>query len=79
VVNSAKSWEWAVGNWSCNDEDEPGGVGVLSTERPDGEVRRRFRAGLTSLSSNGFGRVEQGSEETARSVDSRGLVACWSI
>jgi hypothetical protein len=79
VIDSARSWESVIGNLSCNDGDEPEGVGVLSTDWPEGEVRRRFRAGLASLSSNGFGRVEQDSEETARSVDSRGLAACWSI
>lgn len=47
----------------------------LSTERlgemPLREVRRRLRAEEPS-SSKGFGRVEQGSEDTARSFDSDG-------
>ena len=41
-------------------------------EAPVSEVRRRFRE-ETSVSSKGFGRVVQGSEETARSLDSSGL------
>jgi hypothetical protein len=46
---------------------------TVSTDRllevPLREVRRRFRDEM-SPSSKGFGRVEQGSEETARSLDS---------
>jgi hypothetical protein len=46
---------------------------TVSTDRllegPLSEVRRRFLE-ETSLSSKGFGRVEQGSEETARSLES---------
>ena len=46
---------------------------AVSTDRlleaPLREVRRRFRDEM-SLSSKGFGRVEQGSEETARSLES---------
>lgn len=54
----------------------------VSTERlgeaPLREVRRRLRAEEPS-SSNGFGRVEQGSEETARSLDSDRDLEGWSI
>jgi len=49
----------------------------LLREAPLREVRRRFREEI-SLSSKGLGRVEQGSEETARSLDWTGLEA-WSI
>jgi len=46
---------------------------TVSTDRllevPPAEVRRRFRDEI-SLSSNGFGRVEQGSDDTARSLGS---------
>jgi hypothetical protein len=73
VTESARSSESVVGS-SPRDDGEL----LLSTETPDGEVRRRFRD-VVSLSSKGFGRVEQGSEETARSLGSRGLPACWSI
>lgn len=72
VTESARSSESVVGSSPRDD-----GV-LLFTEAPDGEVRRRFRD-VISLSSKGFGRVEQGSEETARSLGSRGLPACWSI
>lgn len=47
-------------------------------EAPLREVRRRLRAEEPS-SSKGLGRVEQGSEETARSLDSDGDLAGWSI
>ena len=54
---------------------------VLSTdllrEAPLREVRRRFREEI-SPSSKGLGRVEQGSDETARSLDCTGLES-WSI
>lgn len=54
----------------------------VSTERlgeaPLREVRRRLRAEDPS-SSKGFGRVEQGSEETARSLDSDGDLEGRSI
>lgn len=52
---------------------------TVSTDRlrePEREVRRRFRD--ESPSSNGFGLVEQGSAETARSRDSGDLEA-WSM
>lgn len=52
---------------------------TVSTDRlldPEREVRRRFRD--ESPSSNGFGLVEQGSAETARSLDSGDLEA-WSM
>lgn len=42
------------------------------------EVRRRFRAEI-SLSPKGLGRVEQGSEETARSVESAEALESRSI
>lgn len=50
----------------------------LLREAPEREVRRRFREEM-SPSSKGFGRVEQGSEETARSLDSTLLAAGGSI
>lgn len=46
-------------------------------DAPPREVRRRFRE-ERSLSSKGLGRVEQGSEETARSLGSSATEA-WSI
>lgn len=75
VSNPCGGWQWARGDLSRNDDAKSGGSGVLPTELPDNEVRRRFLAGLVSLSLNGFGRVAQGSDETARSVDSWCLVA----
>jgi hypothetical protein len=45
---------------------------------PVREVRRRFRAEI-SLSPKGLGRVEQGSEETARSVESAEALESRSI
>ncbi|KAK8088708.1 hypothetical protein PG997_003669 [Apiospora hydei] len=45
---------------------------------PVREVRRRFRAAI-SLSPKGLGRVEQGSEETARSVESAEALESRSI
>ena len=45
---------------------------------PVREVRRRFRADM-SLSPKGLGRVEQGSEETARSVESAEALESSSI
>lgn len=48
-----------------------GGVSIERLdEAPLAEVRRRLRAEEPSSSSKGFGRVEQGSEEPARSLDS---------
>jgi hypothetical protein len=56
---------------------EVGGESMVSTERLRDplakDVRRRFRA--TPLSSKGLGRVEQGSEETARSLDGSAVEA----
>lgn len=46
----------------------------LLLEAPLREVRRRFLEEI-SPSSKGLGRVEQGSEETARSLDWTGLEA----
>lgn len=47
-------------------------------EVPLREVRRRLME-ESSRSSKGLGRVEQGSEETARSLDSAGDLEAWSI
>lgn len=47
---------------------------LLREPEPVSEVRRRFRA--QSPSSKGLGRVEEGSEEAARSRDSEALESC---
>jgi hypothetical protein len=52
-------------------------VSMDRLREPDSDVRRRFRDEW-SLSSNGLGLVEEGSEETARSLGSGDLEA-WSI
>lgn len=60
--------------------EDSGGVSIERLgEAPLREVRRRLRAEEPSSSSKGLGRVEQGSEETARSLDSDGDLAGWSI
>jgi hypothetical protein len=66
---------------SMADVPATGGLGeerIVSTDRLREslarDVRRRFLE-ESSLSSKGFGRVEQGSEETARSLDGSAVEA----